>query len=71
MPQVGMQQNPCSLLQCGSWALGRIPDLSVLAGLHQQEKRTRRTASVFGPLGAMQRWEQLDAESWAVKGFFG
>ena len=50
MPLVAMQHNPCSLIQCGSGALGSIPGLLVLADLLDDEKRTRRMACVFGEL---------------------
>ena len=41
-----------------------------MVGLHEEEKRPRRTACVFGHFSAMYRWEQLDAEPGAVKGLF-
>ena len=50
MPLVAMQPNLCSLIQCGSGALGSIPGLLVLADLLDLEKRTRRMACVFGEL---------------------
>ena len=50
MPQVGMQLNPGSLIQCGPCALGGIPGLLALTGVHWEEKRTRRTTCVFGEL---------------------